>query len=146
MAERSGHCLCGAVSYRLSAEPLVTRICWCRDCQRLAANGSVNALVPTMALEISGELSDFPWTADSGNQITRRFCPRCGSHLFANSSARPQFTVIRVGTLDDPSSVRPAMNIWSGSAPGWACLDSTLERVERQPLPPPIAEPTSARP
>jgi hypothetical protein len=145
MAERSGHCLCGAVSYRLSAEPLVTRICWCRDCQRLAANGSVNALVLTTALEISGELSDFLRTADSGNQITHRFCPRCGAQLFANSSARPQFTLIRVGTLEDPSSVRPAMNIWSGSAPSWACLDSMLERVERQPSPPPIAGTTSVR-
>lgn len=70
MAERSGHCLCGAVRYELSAEPVVTRICWCRDCQQLAANGSVNALVPTGALEISGELSEFSRTADSGNQIT----------------------------------------------------------------------------
>lgn len=146
MTERSGHCLCGAVSYRLSVEPLVTRICWCRDCQRLASNGTVNALVPTTALDIQGQVSDFVRTADSGNQITHRFCPRCGSQLFAQSSARPQFTVVRVGTLDDPSSVSPAMNIWSGSAPSWACLSSTLDRVERQPLPPPVAAPAPVGP
>jgi hypothetical protein len=136
MTERSGNCLCGAVRYRLTAEPIVARICWCRDCQRLAANGSVNALVPAAALEVTGELTDFTMTADSGNQTTRQFCARCGSHLFARSSARPQFAVIRVGTLDEPSSVRPAMNIWSASAPAWACLDSELECVERQPSPP----------
>ena len=137
MTERNGHCLCGAVSFRLTAEPITTRVCWCQDCQHLAANGTVNALVPTNALEISGELSEFISTADSGNQMSRRFCPRCGSHLFSNSSARPQFTVVRAGNFDEPSSVRPVMNIWTSSAPQWACIDATLERVEQQPSPPP---------
>lgn len=145
MTERTGHCLCGAVSYRLLTEPVATRLCWCRDCQHLAANGTVNVVVPTESLEISGEVSEFSNTADSGNQISRRFCPRCGSHLFANSSARPQLTVVRAGTLDDPSSVKPTTNIWASSAPKWACLDSGLERVERQPSPPPSAASTPAR-
>ncbi len=141
MTERNGHCLCAAVQFRLSAEPLATRVCWCRDCQHIAANGTVNLLVPTVALAISGQLSEFTRTAKSGNEIRQRFCPICGSHLFANSPARPQFTVVRAGTLDDPSSVRPTVNIWSGSAPAWACLDPALERVEQQPAPPQSARP-----
>jgi hypothetical protein len=44
--------------------------------------------------------------------------------------------VVRVGNLEDPSCVRPTTNIWSASAPAWACLDAALERVERQPVPP----------
>ncbi len=136
MSELTGSCLCGAVHYRVAADPVVTRTCWCRDCQRLAANGTVNMLIPTAALNSTGEVSGYAKTADSGNIITRKFCPQCGSHLFANSSARPQFTVVRVGTLDNPSAVRPAMNIWASSAPEWACLDETMERVEQQPVPP----------
>jgi hypothetical protein len=42
-------------------------------------------------------------------------------------------TVVRLGTLDDPSSIRPVANIWSASAPDWACLDPGLPRIERQP-------------
>jgi hypothetical protein len=141
MTERTGHCLCGAVRFRLFAEPLATRVCWCRDCQHLSANGMVNLLVPTAALEISGPLSEFERTAESGNKIRQRFCPTCGSPMFANSFARPQVTAVRVGSLDDPSSVRPTMNIWSRSAPDWACLDPKLESVEQQPPPPPTAEP-----
>ena len=141
MTERAGSCLCGDVQYRITAEPIATRICWCRDCQRTAANGTVNVIVPTIAVACSGELSEFTVTADSGNQVRRRFCPKCGSHMFANSSSRPQFTVVRVGTLDDPSSVRPTANIWADSAPAWACLDPALERVEHQPAPPQGAKP-----
>lgn len=137
MTARTGHCLCGAVRFRISAEPLGTRVCWCRDCQHLSANGLVNLLVATAAIEISGQLSEFVRTADSGNPIRQRFCPKCGSPMFANSSMRPQFTAVRVGALDDPSSVRPTMNIWCSSAPTWACLDPKLERFEEQPPPPP---------
>ena len=136
MTEMTGRCLCGSVQYRVLAEPIATRVCWCRDCQRIAANGTVNVLVPSTALESSGTLSEYVCTADSGNRTCRKFCPGCGSHLFAVTSARPQFTVVRAGTLDDPSAVRPRMNIWSTSAPAWACLDGALERIERQPAPP----------
>lgn len=137
MTERTGRCLCGSVSFKLTAEPVATRICWCRDCQHLAGNGTVNMLVPTEALAVAGVVSGYASRADSGNEITRQFCPRCGTHLFAMSSARPQFRVVRVGNLDDPSSVQPSVNIWSTSAPAWACMDPALERVDRQAPPPP---------
>ncbi len=136
MTERTGRCLCGAVSFTLAADPLATRICWCRDCQHLAANGTVNMLVPADALSVSGELSEHTKTADSGSSVTRLFCPSCGTHLFAKSSARPQFRVVRAGNLDEPSSIQPSTNIWAGSAPAWACLDPALERMDQQPVPP----------
>ena len=137
MAERTGRCLCGAVTFKLAADPVATRVCWCKDCQHLAANGTVNLMMPAEALTVSGTLAEFVKKADSGNEITRQFCPRCGTHLFAKSSGWPQLRVVRVGNLDDPSSVQPSRNIWASSAPGWACMDSALERVERQPTPPP---------
>jgi len=136
MNERSGSCLCGQVSYRLTAEPIIARICWCRNCQHIAANGTVNAIFPSSAIKITGSLSEYTSTADSGNQVRRRFCPKCGCHLFADSTGRPQLTVVRVGTLQDPSSIKPVANIWSASAPAWACLDANLERIETQLSPP----------
>lgn len=139
MTSRTGRCLCGAVTFTLQAEPLATRICWCRDCQHLAANGTVNMLVAADSLAINGTLAEYSNTADSGNQITRQFCPVCGSHLFAKSSARPQFRVVRVGNLDEPSSVQPTINVWASSAPTWACLDRQLACVDSQPAPPPTS-------
>ena len=136
MTERTGRCLCGAVSFKLAADPLATRICWCRDCQHLAANGTVNMLVSADALSFTGAVSEHTKEADSGSAVTRQFCPSCGTHLFAKSSARPQFRVVRVGNLDEPSSVLPSVNIWAGSAPVWACMDPALERLDQQPAPP----------
>ncbi len=136
MTERTGNCLCGAVRFTLATDPLATRICWCRDCQHLGANGTVNLLVAADALTVTGALATYTKPADSGNDVTRQFCPSCGTHLFAMSSARPQFRVLRAGNLSDPSSIKPTMNIWASSAPAWACLDGALERVDNQPIPP----------
>ena len=148
MSEHSGQCLCGAVRFRLTADPLTVRLCWCRDCQHLAANGTVNALVRTETLEATGALAEYDRVADSGSRITRQFCPNCGTHLFARVDARPQFRVVRVGNLDHPSAVPPVLNIWTDSAPAWACLDSSLQGVPRQPAPPtsaPTTPPPAAR-
>ncbi|WP_077036130.1 GFA family protein [Pelomonas sp. KK5] len=132
---RTGGCLCGQVRYAIGADPVVSRICWCRDCQHLSSNGTVNVIFPSEAIEITGTPAAYTSGADSGNQVTRRFCANCGSHLFADSTGRPGLTVVRVGTLDDPSSVKPSANIWTASAPGWACLDEGLARSEKQPAP-----------
>jgi hypothetical protein len=146
MTERTGACLCGGVSYRLTSDPVVARLCWCRDCQHIAGNGTANAIFPTPSIEITGTLAAYTSAGESGNFVTRRFCPTCGSHLFADSTGRVGLTVVRTGTLDDPSSVTPVANIWASSAPDWACLDERLERIARQPAPPAQASPASVRP
>ena len=53
--------------------------------------------------------------------------------VWTGTEARDAGLVDRLGTLDDPSSIRPVANIWSASAPDWACLDPGLPRIERQP-------------
>ena len=129
----SGGCLCGAIRYHGVAEPIVSRICWCRDCQHIAGNGTVNVIVPSASIVVEGDPGEYVSVAASGNQVRRRFCRTCGCHLFADNSGRPGLMVIRVGTLDDPSSVSPTANIWSASAPAWACLDSALPSHAQQP-------------
>jgi hypothetical protein len=102
----------------------------------------VNALFPSAALTIDGVLADYSTVADSGNTMLRRFCPRCGTQVLVNSAARPQFTGVRVGTLDEPSAVRPAATIWTSAAPPWAAIDPSLPQVEQQPPPPSTSERT----
>lgn len=132
----TGGCLCKAVRYRIAAAPIVTRQCWCRDCQYFAAgNASVNVCFPSNAISIEGKLGDYRSVADSGNVMHRRFCSNCGTPMFSEAEARPHLIFVRAGTLDDTSLANPAMNIWTSSAPHWACLDPKLPKVDRQPPP-----------
>jgi hypothetical protein len=134
--EITGGCLCKAVRYSISAAPIVTRTCWCRVCQYIGAgSATVNVCFPSEALRVSGELRDFSMVADSGNVAHRRFCPTCGTHLFSASEARPHLVFVRAGSLDNPEPAKPAVTIWTTSAPSWACFDERIPQVERQPPP-----------
>ena len=132
----TGKCLCGAVRWESLEPPIVTRVCWCRDCQYLGAgSGTVGACFRTAVFKVTGETRDFTSVADSGNRMHRRFCVACGTPLFSEAEARPHLIFVRVGTFDDPNLASPAMTIWTSSAPRWACIDAKLPRVEMQPPP-----------
>jgi len=131
-----GGCLCRAVRYRMTADPIVTRVCWCRVCQYLGAgNATINVCFPSQGLSVEGETRDYRSLADSGNVMHRCFCPTCGTQLFSTAEARPHLVFIRAGTLDRPDVVKPAVTIWTSQAPPWACMNEELPKFERQPPP-----------
>jgi hypothetical protein len=130
----TGRCYCGAVRFQFDEAPIMTRACWCRDCQYLAAgNASVNAIFRTVSFTVSGDVSEYVSTADSGNTMRRRFCSKCGTQLFSESLSRPDIMVVRVGALDDPEMHRPSAFIWTGSAPSWGFVDTGLANHDGQP-------------
>ena len=132
----TGGCLCGAVRYQAQVPPLVSRLCYGRACQYIAAgNATVNAVFPSAAITFTGEMREFVRTADSGNIMHRFFCPVCGTHICSRGEALPEYVVIRAGTLDDPNIASPSAAIWTSSAPRWACIDPKLEQVAKQPPP-----------
>ena len=129
-----GGCLCGAVRFRVEAEPVRVRACWCRLCQYLAAgNATINVVFPTDAVTITGDTRDFISTADSGNRMHRRFCPHCGTQISSAAEERPHLIILRAGTLDEPGRIRPAHTIWTKAAPHWALIDPDIPHDEGQP-------------
>jgi hypothetical protein len=138
VVEFTGGCRCAAVRYRAAAEPITTRVCWCRDCQYFGAgSGTVNVVFLKSCVAISGALSSYTSIAASGNVMHRRFCPLCGTPLFSEAETRPQLIIARAGSLDDPNRVVPSMTIWTASAPAWACFDGALPQLAVQPPPSP---------
>ena len=130
----TGSCLCGAVRFSFAEPPIATRACWCRDCQYLAAgNATVNAIFRTDSFRLEGETAEYLSSADSGNRMRRRFCPRCGTPLFSESLDRPDVMVVRVGALDDREPGKPSGTIWTGSAPSWGHVDAELPSYPGQP-------------
>lgn len=134
----TGGCLCKSVRFRISAQPIAMRLCWCRVCQYIGAgNATVNVVFPSDAVAIEGELRDYRSVADSGNIMHRRFCPACGTHIFSEAEARPHLIIVRNGALDDTALARPDATIWTAQAPEWAWIDEGLTQHAGQP--PPLA-------
>ncbi len=133
----TGHCFCGQVRYSIGAEPVASRICWCRDCQYIASgSATVNLLFPEDAVHFTGDITTIEKIADSGNRVQRGFCPKCGSQMFSRT-IEPKGSPIRIraGTLDNPELMAPQAIIWAASAPGWATLDPALPQHPKAPPP-----------
>lgn len=129
-----GGCLCGAVRFRFREEPLATRACWCRVCQYMATgNASVSAFFRTETFEVTGPTSSHVSNAESGTAIRRRFCPTCGTPLFADALGQSDVMVVRVGALDDRAIEKPQSYIWTASAPHWGYIDPDVSICLGQP-------------
>ena len=119
----TGGCLCGAVRYTVDADPIVTRVCWCRDCQKFGAgSATVNVMFPAKAVRLEGALQDYESVAASGNRMHRGFCPACGTPITTGSEARPHLIGLRAGTLDDPDALPPDIHIFTSSKMPWVVL------------------------
>ncbi len=132
MTTVTGGCLCGAIRYECSHELSNVIVCHCSDCRRASGTAaSHNAAVPAAAIRFTrGEPRIFSKTADSGRVLRRYFCGDCGSPLFSRRDSTPEVMVLRVGSLDEPQSLRIAMNIWTRSAQPWVFIDESLPAHE----------------
>ena|SRR5947209_5938269 len=125
----TGHCLCGAMRYRVHGEPLATGICHCDDCQRQSgAPFSLNVLVELDHLVLEGDTLKTVETTgtETGEKRERQFCGACGSPLVTLLAEEPEIAVIKAGTLDDRTTLAPEMEVWCDRRHPW--LDEDNER------------------
>ena len=117
---KTGKCLCGAVRYSFTGEPLMQAVCHCKNCQRQAGSGwSMLIALPLSAVAISGEVRTYVDHSETNNEVHRQFCPTCGSPVFTRVPAQPQMLFIKAGSLDDTSSFAPQIQFWTASKQDW---------------------------
>lgn len=135
MTTHKGGCLCGAVRFEVTGEPILSGTCYCRDCQIVSGGAAAYGMMfPVDALTIvKGEMKVSVVKAASGSDVYRYFCPECGVHLISYNSSNPEFRAVKVGVLDDPSWFRSEGNIWIGSAQPWHRIDPDVPSHETQP-------------
>ena len=132
-----GGCLCGKVRYSADAEPAFVGVCHCKNCQKgLGAAFATVVALPKPAVNVQGSLKTFTDRGDTGKAMYRRFCPECGSSVMDEAELMPDVLMILTGTLDDPSWVKPAMQIYCDSAQPWVELGGNMQRFGKMPPPP----------
>ena len=116
----TGGCQCGAVRYRIDAEPLTVIACHCTECQKQSASAfGMTMTVRRESFRITqGEPARWQRATDSGGVLGAAFCPDCGARLFHDPAGKPTINV-KAGTLDDTSSLRPVGHIWTDMAQPW---------------------------
>lgn len=130
----SGGCLCGALRYEASGEPIVSGHCYCKDCRK--ASGA--AFLPFMlfdagAIRFTGDSLQFRSPALRGGDATRNSCPRCGSLVFGGVVGVDEDHTVYAGTLDDVSRFHPIVAIFTRDRPEWVTVPTGMVTFETMP-------------
>ena len=145
---RTASCRCGKLSATYKGpDPRRITLCHCNSCQRRTGTVfSVQARFPREAVEIKGESTTwtFPGDAepvtyrscDSGG-ATYHFCPVCGSTVYWDIAAAPEFIGIAIGTLADPAFPAPKISGFEAYGHPWAMEPAKLPilRLEYAEMP-----------
>ncbi len=127
-----GGCLCGQLRYASAEAPRFQVVCHCTDCQKSSGSAfTVNLGVRKETLTITGRMTSWEGRADSGNPVLRTFCPDCGSPILTEIALDPGVAILKAGTLDDPSWVRPQRHIFCASRQAWGHLPDDVPTHDR---------------
>src|ERR1700732_1320356 len=97
----TGGCLCGQISYRITAAPVEPLSCHCRMCQR--AHGAPVIAWLTVPLDAFAVSAGDPAAYRSSAKAFRHFCGAYGTPLTWREAANPQFVGGRAAPADGPA-------------------------------------------
>jgi hypothetical protein len=140
MSDIEGGCACGKVRFKITGPLMGSGACHCLDCQKAAGGGpNYVVLAPKTGFEVTkGEAKIYTSTADSGSEVGRAFCADCGTPLWSVTGGMVPFYPVKVGALDDPSGISPALHLYVDSAQPWHLMH---EGVPQFPKMPPMGPP-----
>ena len=132
-----GGCVCGAVRYRVKADPVRAGVCHCTFCQRRTGSAfGIGAYFREQDVEIlSGELRTYEHHSDeSGRKLFMQFCPACGTTVTWTVELLPGARAIAGGTFDDPKWFRIERHGWLRSAHPWVVPPPDVEKFQQSTL------------
>ncbi|MRX36704.1 MULTISPECIES: GFA family protein [Aminobacter] len=128
----AGGCLCGQVRYVARCQPDFAGFCYCRDCRRVSGTGRVPFLgVRSHSVDVTGRMAEHTKRGGTGKAISRFFCPKCGTRLFAKPQSAPDTMILYAGTLDNPSQFEPTIAIHLEARAPWEPLPVGLAQFRQ---------------
>ena len=116
-----GGCLCGAVHYRATEDPLWVMHCHCGMCRKMSGAAFFTSV--GFAPETFAWTKGAPTLYRSSAKATRGFCSRCGSVL---TWEKPGVFSVSLGSLDRPEVMRPQSHNWVTTRLPWPPLHDGL--------------------
>jgi hypothetical protein len=129
--DETAKCACGAVSLKFNGPVLSMLVCSCRDCRKSTGTGhSAVVLMTADTVAVAGKVKGHAIKAASGSEVTRNFCPQCGTPLFAKTARAPLLILIPAGLFDEPDWFSPRQAIFSRTHLDWDVLDEALPQYD----------------
>ncbi|WP_209009200.1 GFA family protein [Pseudovibrio japonicus] len=131
---RTGRCMCGAVTYKIEGDPIVVAQCHCEECRRVSGTGhTVGAMFRAEQVDISGRFEQYVYTSSKDSQVTKAFCPNCGSPVFGRNTNATEHMTLPLGTMDNADDLEVQVVIFDRDKQHWDVLPETAVIFETQP-------------
>lgn len=135
---RRASCNCGQLTATATGpDPERRSLCHCKNCQmRTGSAYSIQTRYPRSQVKTEGKSKTWVFprpgakpvayrSCDSGG-VTYHFCPECGSNVFYDIAAAPDFIGIKVGAFADPTFTPPMISGFEEYRFSWALNPSAL--------------------
>jgi hypothetical protein len=124
-----GGCLCKAIRYGISGDPLSSIICHCATCRHASAAPAVAWL--TVNRSVFHFLCGSPRMFQSSRDVVRRFCEICGTQLTYETAGSPNTIDVTTASLDIPDLYPPTMEVWLEHKLGWQSPNERMGQYRR---------------
>ena len=134
MPKLTGNCLCGAVSFEADGDIQFQGNCHCTDCQQISGSTFATLVfVKDSDVKITGEVKTFEHGTDSGNKLTKSFCPTCGSQMFGGNLGKPGMTALKAGSINEKDLIKPQFNVFVSSKAPCTLIDDSIPAFDKMP-------------
>lgn len=129
-----GSCLCGSLSFSVSALPFAADYCHCRMCQR-STGSVVGAWMDFKREQVQWKSTQALREYASSAFARRGFCGQCGSTLSYRDTRHAQYLSLAISSLDRPELVQPSYHIYTDSQLPWLEIDDDCIRYAQGQTP-----------
>lgn len=130
----NGSCLCGGITYQVTAAFQFVYNCHCGRCRKArAAAYTTNGFVQPGGIEILGgeNLLDH-YKVPEAKFFTHAFCRVCGAGMPRTNTTRP-LIVVPFGSLDDDPGRDADKHIYTGAKAHWYAIADDLPQFPERP-------------
>lgn len=123
MTTRTATCMCGQLRVACEGEPVRVSVCHCLSCQQRSGSAfAAQARWPNERVTVTGETRTWVRVADSGQAVTHRFCPTCGSTVTYANEGSPGVTAVPLGAFADPGFPAPRFSVYEERKHSWTVV------------------------
>jgi len=136
MTDRTGHCMCGAVSFTAKNVPDKFGACHCEMCRRWTGSALLAVEIPAESITFHGQESIK--TTQSSPWAERAWCNRCGTGLWYRVTDKGPMNAnyeIPVGLFDSLDNMHLISEIYSDIKPdAFSFADKTTKMTRAEVL------------
>ncbi len=129
---RKGSCLCGAIHYQITAEPLFTHACHCTTCQKITGTSYwLSMFVLAQDFEILTGTPTIIKPPQEHGVAKKHFCEKCGCNIYGTHSFLKNLVLPATGTFNDTSWFQPQAHIFIRSKQPWVHINDDVPQFDK---------------